>query len=75
VYLLETLQQPVVQIRDFVTRPGSAANLADAKQSLERQKIKEILDKTRGNKSEAARLMGITRTTLYQKLQKYQLGV
>lgn len=74
-YLWETLQQPATLVGDYIAKTGSIANLADAKQSLERQKIKEILDKTQGNKSEAARLMGITRTTLYQKLQKYQLGV
>ena len=59
----------------IATRLGFSANLANAKQNLERQQILEVLERTRGNKSEAARLMGITRTTLYQKLQKYKLCV
>jgi transcriptional regulator with PAS, ATPase and Fis domain len=72
-YLWELLKPQKMPVRDVAARIGLNANLADAKQKLERQQIKETLDKTRGNKSEAARLMGITRTTLYQKLQKYKL--
>jgi len=52
---------------DFVT------TLSDAKEGLERQKIEEILRNAHGNKSEAARILGITRMTLYQKLRKYGL--
>ena len=48
-------------------------SLSDAKELLERQKIEEILLNTHGNKSQAARLLGITRMTLYQKLKKYGL--
>jgi transcriptional regulator with PAS, ATPase and Fis domain len=72
-YLWELRTSQGVSARDVAAQSSINANLANAKQNLERQQIKEILDKTRGNKSEAARLMGITRTTLYQKLQKYKL--
>ena len=47
--------------------------LSDAKDGLEKKKIEEILQRVRGNKSEAARMLGITRMTLYQKLHKYGL--
>lgn len=37
----------------------------------EKQQILRVLDHTRGNKSEAARLLGIGVTTLYRKLEEY----
>mgnify|MGYP006168131173 CR=1 FL=1 len=40
---------------------------------LERQYIREALDQAGGNRSEAAKLLGITRQLLYSKLEKYQL--
>lgn len=52
---------------------GRRETLSGAKEVLERQKIEEILRKAHGNKSEAARMLGITRMTLYQKLRKYGL--
>ncbi len=38
---------------------------------MEKSAITRALDKADGNKSEAARLLGITRRTLYNKLEKY----
>jgi transcriptional regulator with PAS, ATPase and Fis domain len=72
-YLGELLKPQETPAQEVAARSGLDANLANAKQNLERQQIMEMLKRTRGNKSEAARLMGITRTTLYQKLQKYKL--
>lgn len=72
-YLWEVRKPQETHDYDIATRLGFSANLANAKQNLERQQILEVLERTRGNKSEAARLMGITRTTLYQKLQKYKI--
>lgn len=51
----------------------SSLHLADAREHFERQTLEEVLTKTRGNKSEAARILGITRVALYQKLRKYCL--
>jgi two-component system response regulator HydG len=39
-------------------------------EELERLAIRRALDKSKGNKSEAAKLLGITRKTLHMKLQK-----
>jgi len=46
------------------------ASLQDAEKALIAQTLKE----TNGNKSEAARRLGITRKTLQNKLQKYETG-
>jgi two-component system response regulator AtoC len=42
-------------------------------EELERRYLQFILRRTKGNQSEAARIMGINRKTLGQKIQKYNL--
>jgi two-component system response regulator HydG len=42
-------------------------------QGEEMQKLSEVLTQTKGNVTEAARLMGIPRTTLFNRLRKYHL--
>jgi DNA-binding NtrC family response regulator len=42
--------------------------------AYERQRLLDALGETRGNKSEAARLLGMPRTTLCSKLKKHGLG-
>ncbi|WP_374165928.1 sigma-54-dependent transcriptional regulator [Arcticibacter sp. MXS-1] len=42
-------------------------------QSIEKQHIKKVLQYTGGNKTEAARLLGIGLTTLYRKLEEYKI--
>jgi two-component system, NtrC family, response regulator len=41
--------------------------------SVEKQHIQKVLHHTKGNKTEAARLLNIGLTTLYRKIQEYQL--
>ncbi len=57
---------------------GAGAGVADAAlpaslQEAERLLILQTLKETEGNKSEAARRLGITRKTLHNKLQKYDV--
>ena len=40
-------------------------------EEVEKEAILKTLETARGNKSEAARRLGITRRTLHQKLRKY----
>ena len=42
--------------------------------SIEKEHIKKVLAHTQGNKTEAARLMGIGLTTLYRKLEEYHIN-
>jgi DNA-binding NtrC family response regulator len=43
-------------------------------ETVERSLIAKALDKCGGNRTEAARLLGISRRTLHRKLKTYQLG-
>ena len=51
-------------------RPMSAFELA----SIEKLHIQRVLNHTKGNKMAAARLLNIGLTTLYRKIEEYQLG-
>jgi transcriptional regulator with GAF, ATPase, and Fis domain len=43
-------------------------------EAMERGFVRKALGQTRGNKSKAARLLGLTRAQLYSRLEKYGLG-
>jgi DNA-binding NtrC family response regulator len=51
----------------------SAASLASAVEQVERDMIQTALDRSRGNISETARLLGLTRRGLYLKLRRLGL--
>jgi DNA-binding NtrC family response regulator len=61
---------------DVLTRSGSEASLAEALskgctlRDLEHEYIKRVLESTGGNKTEAAAILGVDRTTLYRKLDE-----
>ena len=42
--------------------------------ALERKHIERVLKETGGNRSEAARQLGIDRVTLYRKMKRYQVA-
>ncbi len=55
------------------TRP-SLKDIADrATAEAERQAIREALQATRGNKSQAARLLRVDYKTLYLKMKRYSI--
>jgi DNA-binding NtrC family response regulator len=41
---------------------------------VERQTVEQVMRETRGNKSRAAKRLGLTRTQLYNRLRKYGLA-
>lgn len=54
--------------------PTETADLAGQPlEEVERRAVLATLEQTRGNKSEAARILGITRATLHKKLKQYGL--
>ncbi|MDZ7692198.1 MAG: sigma 54-interacting transcriptional regulator [Balneolaceae bacterium] len=48
-------------------------SLDSAVQAFEKHHIKSVLKRTEGNKSEAARLLGIDPSTLYRKMERYEM--
>jgi two-component system response regulator AtoC len=52
---------------------GRALPLDEIVRQAERQALARALEEARGNRSAAARLLGVSRTTLYAKLQEYDL--
>ncbi|MEM4869835.1 MAG: sigma 54-interacting transcriptional regulator [Desulfurococcaceae archaeon] len=69
--------------RAVITCRGSLINLEDLQielensqreQEKEREKIKRVLEEVGGNKSLAARMLGIHRTTLWRKLKELGMG-
>ena len=53
------------------TNGNSVLTLSEA----EKDAIQKALDKTDGNKNEAAKLLGVHRTTLYKKIDEYEIQV
>jgi len=56
-----------------VTPPAGARNLTAAVEQVEKELIVMTLGRTRGNISETARLLGLTRRGLYLKMRRLQL--
>ena len=55
------------------TGPGPQQSLKDELLAFERSRVLAALERARWNKAEAARFLGLTRTTLNSRLQK--LGI
>jgi len=73
-------EQDVSPVLEAETVPAAAGQAADAPavtdaslEALERAAVLRTLEESGGNKSEAARRLGITRRTLHLKLKKYGL--
>lgn len=58
---------------DPVSRPAQVDTLDDTYQVLERRILQRALVRARGNKSEAARLLDLKRSTFVDKLRRHQL--
>jgi DNA-binding NtrC family response regulator len=50
---------------------ASATNLKDEREAAERRAVLEALEKTGGNQTKAAELLGVSRRTLVTRLQQY----
>jgi two-component system response regulator AtoC len=74
----ELARQPDLHRSDAVGSDGSSGEhrLADLKSRLlqaERQALVEALQRARHNRSQAARILGISRRTLYNKLEEFEI--
>ena len=71
---ITNLPEPVRDPRERSTEPGDEnVTLKDAVAALEKRMIVRALERANGNRSEAARQLGIGRPQLYAKLEEYGL--
>jgi two-component system response regulator AtoC len=68
------LDLPALSHPEPVALEPDDLNLARATDALERRMIQRALERSGGNRAEAARLLGIGRPNLYAKLEKLGLG-
>ena len=71
--VLGTSQEVTDEDLPAQVRQVAAVSRRPSLEELERAYIAEILDYTRGKKSKAAEILGITRKTLLEKRKKYEL--
>lgn len=58
---------------DLVERGDEVSSLADMRDLIERQHIRRVLEQTQGNVPEAAVLLGVSRSTLFEKMPRLGL--
>jgi DNA-binding NtrC family response regulator len=72
-------QNPVIEVSDLsqqnLVPAGSATSSARNLKQLEKEHIQNVLSETEGNYTEAARILGISRMTLYNKAKAYGFNV
>lgn len=69
----EQLSDRLTDNASFYTAGNGDYNLHNAKANLERDIIAKVLSDTRGNRARGAKMLGISRTVLYQKLKAYNI--
>jgi two-component system NtrC family response regulator len=65
----------IIEARHFPLEPTTSFVPPSVSEEAEKEKILSALKQSCGNRSRAAKLLGIKRTTLLYKIQKYQLEV
>jgi DNA-binding NtrC family response regulator len=68
-----TLQANDLGLTPTPVGQGNERNGAASLEDMERRHIAEVLQRTGGNVSQAARILDVDRATLYSKIRKYQL--
>ena len=75
------IKKDLIELKDLVIQTGrdKSENNEESKKTqfsldeIEKETIKAALDKTRGNKRKASRLLNISERTLYRKIKQYDL--
>lgn len=70
---LQDLPREVVTLPSTAAPAAAPAEVGDELASIERAHIVEVLKRERGNKSRAARALGVNRRSLYRLLDKYEI--
>ena len=71
----ELARQPVASLNASSQQPAAAGGTLDAsRRSAEKASLVEALARAGGNRTQAARLLGISRRTLYNKLDEHGLA-
>jgi transcriptional regulator of acetoin/glycerol metabolism len=63
-----------VAVRDAIEMTEPRETSSDTLADTESEQIRRVLGATGGNKSRAAKILGIERKTLYRKLERMGLG-
>ena len=71
----EELPAPIVAVGEPVAAPARAQSLKAAVEELERTMIGDALRATGGNQQQTARVLGLSRQGLINKMKRYSLGV
>lgn len=62
------------QVAEEETLAGDSSSLKDVVEGIEKRKIVEAIERTKGNKSRAAELLGLSRLGLRKKMERYGIG-
>lgn len=70
---VDDLPSYIIKSSEYSTEEDDDLNLIRATQKLEMKIINKALDLSKGNKAKAAKLLNIPRTTLYYKIDQYEI--
>ncbi|MCL4730020.1 MAG: sigma 54-interacting transcriptional regulator [Planctomycetes bacterium] len=62
------------QVAEEESLAGESGNLKDVVEGIEKRKILEAIERTKGNKSRAAELLGLSRLGLRKKMERYGIN-
>ena len=68
------LSSTLRQVAEEETLAGEGGSLKDVVEGIEKRKIVEAIERTKGNKSRAAELLGLSRLGLRKKMERYGLN-
>lgn len=71
----ETLPEEMTIQLEIASRQQPGTDLKSLKEANEKEHILKVLEETRYNKSMAAKILNIDRTTLYNKMSKYGIAL
>ncbi len=69
-YMLESKNS----LKVFLSEPGNANNLGTDLEDIEKGAIQKALKSTKGNRKEAAVMLGMPRSSFYYKLKRYNIS-